>query len=64
MLRQKQELDYQAELLERERIELERKTHGEKLKYASLQTTLHDEMAIEAKVSAMTEESVYRSRYM
>lgn len=64
MLRQKQELDYQSELLERERIELERKTHGERLKYASLQSTLHDEMAIEAKVSAMTEESVYRSRFM
>jgi hypothetical protein len=64
MLRQKQELDYQAELLERERIELERKTHSERLKYASLQSTLHDEMAIEAKVSAMTEESVYRSRFM
>jgi len=63
MLRQKQELDYQAELLERERIELERRTHSEKLKLQLLQATLHDEMAIEAKVSTLAEESVWRARY-
>jgi hypothetical protein len=62
MMRQKQELDYQAELLERERIELERKTHAERLKLALLQATLQDEMSIEARISALTEESVYRNR--
>jgi hypothetical protein len=63
MMRQRQELDYQSELLERERIELERKTHGERLKLSILQSTLHDEMNINARVSALSEESVHRQRY-
>jgi hypothetical protein len=63
MMRQRQELDYQSELLERERIELERKTHSERLKLSILQSTLHDEMNINARVSALSEESVHRQRY-
>lgn len=63
MMRQRQELDYQSELLERERIDLERKTHGERLKLSILQSTLHDEMNINARVSALSEESVHRQRY-
>ena len=62
MLRQKQELDYQSELLERERIELERRTHTERLKLQMLQRTVQDEMLIEAKMSGIAEESVYRVR--
>lgn len=62
MLRQKQELDYQSELLERERIELERRTHTERLKLAMLQRTVQDEMLIEAKMSGIAEGSVYRIR--
>ena len=63
MIRQRQDLDYQSELLERERIDLERKTHAERLKLSILQSTLHDEMNINARVSALTEESVHRQRF-
>lgn len=51
MRRQVQELEYQAELLDRDRIELERRTRFEKCKFDVLQRQLAEEMAIEARLS-------------
>ena len=49
MRRMQQELEYQAELLDRERVELERKTHLQRNKFESLQMQVAEEMSIEAR---------------
>jgi hypothetical protein len=49
MKRQQQELEYQAELLDRERVELERKTHMARNKFENIQRQMADEMTIEAR---------------
>lgn len=49
MRRQQQELEYAAELLDRDRVELERRTYVERVKFESTQRQMSEDMSIQAR---------------